>query len=524
LHNEILFFCRPAFVFFVKIAKNTYLCISLLEFMLKQQLHISQQQKLSPLQLQIIKLLELTAVELEDHIKKELEENPALEEGREADDNLEVEPDDETATKNEDTDFDFEDYFDDDDTPGYKLNANNYSADSEQNDMPVGAGVSFHEHLLEQLRLQQLSPDDRFLAEYIIGNIDDDGYLQRSPEDISDDILFQTSKSVEPQKILEILKIIQDFDPAGVGARNLQECLLLQIERRMKNEELRMKNDKEKILHSSFFILHSYFDEFSKRHYEKIIKKLNIDENIFKKSIVEITKLNPKPGNTWSDLWEKKTTEITPDFILENINGELVLSLFNGDIPELHINKTYSEMLQNFSESKNRSREAKDAVLFVKQKLDSAKNFIEAVKQRQNTLLATMNAIVRLQKDYFLTGDSAQLKPMVMRDVAEATGFDISTISRACSGRYVECDFGIFPLKHFFTEAAQTENGEEVSTREIKNILSEYINKENKKQPLTDDTLSAMLKEKGFIVARRTVAKYREQLGIPVARLRKSPL
>ena len=251
---------------------------------------------------------------------------------------------------------------------------------------------------------------------------------------------------------------------------------------------------------------------------------MNIDKDIFKKSIIEITKLNPKPGNAWSDLWERKTTEITPDFILENINGELILSLSNGNIPELRVNKNYSEMLQSFSENKNRSREAKDAVLFVKQKLDSAKWFIEAVKQRQNTLLTTMNAIVRLQKDYFLTGDSAELKPMIMKDVAEATGFDISTISRACNSRYVECDFGIFPLKYFFTEAAQTESGEEVSTREIKNILSEYIDKEDKKQPLTDDTLSAMLKEKGFIVARRTVAKYREQLGIPVARLRKNAL
>jgi len=480
--------------------------------MLKQQLQQSQQQKLSPLQLQVIKLLEVTSVELEDHIKKEIEENPALEEGREASDNFDSETDDETMTKNNDEGFDLEDYFDDDDTPDYKLNANNYSSENERNDVPVGAGVSFHEHLLNQLGLQQLSADDRFLAEYIIGNIDEDGYLQRSPENIADDILFQNSKTVEPQKILEILQIIQDFEPVGVGARNLQECLLLQIRRKEKNN---ITENVEKILSQCF-------EEFIKHHYEKIIKKLNIDEDILKKSIVEITKLNPKPGNAWSDFWEKKTTEITPDFILENINGELVLSLNNSNVPELRINKTYLEMLQSFSE--NRSREAKDAVLFVKQKLDSAKGFIEAVKQRQNTLLATMNAIVRLQKDYFLTGDSARLKPMVMKDVAEAAGFDISTISRVCNSRYVETDFGIFPLKHFFNEATRTENGEEISTREIKNILSEYIGKENKKQPLTDAALSVMLKEKGFIVARRTVAKYREQLGIPVARLRRMVL
>ncbi|GHT33598.1 RNA polymerase sigma-54 factor [Bacteroidia bacterium] len=474
---------------------------------------------MSPLQLQVVKLLGVTSIELEDVIRKEIEENPALEEGREEADDFEINADEtEEFGKNEDDVFNLEDYFgDDEDTPDYKLSVNNYSPDNERNEVPTSAAVSFHEHLLNQLGERTLSADDCFLAEYIIGNIDDDGYLKRSAEEMADDILFQTSKSVAPSKIADLIEIIQDFDPTGVGARNLQECLLLQINRKIKSRE--PKNDST--LRSSFSILHSCFDDFSKRHYDKIIKKLNISEEELKQAIAEITKLNPKPGNAWDNLWEKKTTEITPDFVVENINGELVLSLCGGDAPELRVNKTYSEMLQSFSESKKQSREAKDAVVFVKQKLDAAKWFIEAVKQRQNTLLTTMNAIVRLQKDYFLTSDGAQLKPMIMKDVADVAGFDISTISRVCSNRYVETDFGIFPLKHFFTEAAQTESGEEVSTREIKNLLAEYINNEDKRQPLTDDTLAAMLKTRGFITARRTVAKYRDQLGIPVARLRK---
>ena len=476
--------------------------------MLTQHLHQKTLQKLSPQQIQFIKLLEVPSVELEERVKKELEENPALEEGREIEENdLHTE---DFSEKNEDEDFSIEDYDSDDDIPDYKLSINNHSADSEQNNIPVSLGVSFHEHLIDQLRLQNLSSEDRFLAEYIIGNIDDEGYLKRTPEDVSDDILFQTSKQIEPEKIIEILEIIQEFDPAGVGARNLQECLLLQLKRKNENEFVDVA---EKVITECF-------DEFSKKHYDKILKKLNIDEETLKKAIAEITKLNPKPGNAWGNIWEKNMAEITPDFILENVDGELFLHLNNDNIPDLRVSKMYSSMMQKYA-NKNESGQTKEAAQFVKQKLDSAKWFIDAIKQRQMTLLTTMNAIIQFQKEYFLTGDDSLLKPMIMKDIATATGYDISTISRVSNSKYIETDFGIFPLKHFFTEAAQTNNGEEITTREIKNILAEQIANENKQRPFTDDELSEMLKKKGFTVARRTVAKYREQLNIPVARLRK---
>lgn len=476
--------------------------------MLKQYLQQKTLQKLSPQQIQLIKLLEVPSVEFEERIKKELEENPALEEGKEIEEN-ELNSED-SSEKNEDEDFSVEDYDSDDDIPDYKLNINNHSADNERNNIPVSLGISFHEHLIDQLRLQHLSSENRFLAEYIIGNIDDDGYLKRTPEDVCDDILFQTGKQIEPEKIVEILEIIQEFDPAGVGARNLQECLLLQLKRKNENEFV---DTAEKVIAECF-------DEFSKKHYDKIIKKLNIDEETLKKAIAEITKLNPKPGNAWGNIWEKNMAEITPDFILENVDGELFLHLNNDNIPDLRVSKMYSSMMQKYA-NKNESGQAKEAAQFVKQKLDSAKWFIDAIKQRQMTLLTTMNAIIQFQKEYFLTGDESLLKPMIMKDIAIATGYDISTISRVSNSKYIETDFGIFPLKHFFTEAAQTDSGEEITTKEIKNILADCIANENKQRPFTDDELSEMLKKKGFTVARRTVAKYREQLNIPVARLRK---
>jgi len=476
--------------------------------MLKQHLQQKIQQKLSPQQIQLIKLLEIPSVELEERVKKELEENPALEEGKEIEEN-DLNNED-FSEKNEEEDFSIEDYDSDDDIPDYKLNINNHSADNERNNIPVSFGISFHEHLIDQLGLQQLSSEDRFLAEYIIGNIDDEGYLKRTPEDVCDDILFQTGKLVKPEKIVDMLEIIQEFDPAGVGARNLQECLLLQLKRKAESEFVEIA---EKTITECF-------DEFSKKHYDKILKKLNIDEETLKKAIAEITKLNPKPGNSWGNIWEKNMAEITPDFILENIDGELFLRLNNDNIPDLRVNKMYSAMMQKYA-NKNESGQAKEAALFVKQKLDSAKWFIDAIKQRQITLLTTMNAIIQLQKEYFLTGDDSLLKPMIMKDIATATGYDISTISRVSNSKYIETDFGIFSVKHFFTEAAQTDSGEEITTREIKNILADYIANENEQHPFTDDELSEMLKKKGFTVARRTVAKYREQLNIPVARLRK---
>lgn len=484
--------------------------------MLGQHLQQKLQQRLSPQQIQLIKLLEVPTIELEERIKKELEENPALEEGSEETDienelNIDQEEDEE-FTENKDENFSLEDYFsDDEDTPDYKLSTNNYSKDDSKNEIPISAGTSFHEYLIDQLGLQNFSEEDRLLAEYIIGNIDDEGYLQRTCEEMCDDILFQTGKQFKLKKINNIISIIHDFEPAGVGARNLQECLILQINKKEQNEITVIAEN----------ILKNHFDEFTKRHYEKIIKKLDINDDIFKRAITEITKLNPKPGNSWGSFWEKNMDQITPDFILENTNGEFSLSLNNRNIPELRISSTYSNMLHEYSESKNQTKEAKDAVFFVKQKLDAAKWFVDAIKQRQTTLLTTMNAIIMFQKEYFLDGDESVLRPMIMKDIADMTGYDISTISRVSSSKYIQTDFGIFSLKHFFTEATQHDSGEEISTREIKNILSECISKENKQHPLTDDALSDILKQKGFSVARRTVTKYREQLNIPVARLRK---
>jgi RNA polymerase sigma-54 factor len=477
--------------------------------MQKQHLQQKLQQKLSPLQLQVIKLLETPSIELEDRVKKELEENPALEEDM---DFTEKDFDNsDTAEINDNENFSIDDYYNNEDSPEYDLNANNYSKDNEKDNIPVSAGLSFHEHLTNQLGLLHLSDNERFIAEYIIGNINNEGYLPRSPEEISDDIIFQTGQQIDAEEIVRILTLIQDFDPAGVAAKNLQECLLLQLNRKKQTESIC----------KAIEIVTNSFDDFAKKHFEKIRKKLAIDANTFKKTIGEITKLNPKPGNAWESIWEKNKDEITPDFILENSNGELHLSLNNGNIPELRINKEYNQMLQDFAKNKEQTKDAKDAVFFVKQKIDSAKNFIEAIKQRQTTLLATMNAILKIQKEYLQTGDETLLKPMIMKDVAEMTGYDISTISRVSNSKYIETNFGIFPLKHFFSEAAQTENGEEISTRKIKALLTDFIEKENKKQPLTDDTLAEMLNKEGFIIARRTIAKYREQMNIPVARLRK---
>ncbi len=477
--------------------------------MLKQQLHQKLQQKLSPHQIQLIKLLELPSVELEDRIKKELEENPALEEGKDTENfDLNDEDSNDFQQNNEIEDFSIEEYDTDDDIPDYKLNATNYSAENERHDIPVSLGISFHEHLIDQLRLHDFTEKEKFYAEYIIGNIDDEGYLERTPENICDDILFQTGENVDVAVMLEMLKRIQQFDPAGVGAQNLQECLLLQIERKKETDAVLLATT----------ILHDYFDEFTKKHYDKIIKKLGISEQLFKEAVTEITKLNPKPGNSWTDMWEKSMEQITPDFILENTNTSLLLRLNNQHIPDLRINNSYSYMLQKYANDKKTST---DALLFIKQKVDAAKWFIEAIKQRQITLLSVMNAIIDFQKEYFQTGDESRLKPMIMKDIAHKTGYDISTISRVSNSKYIETDFGIFPLKHFFSEASQTNAGEEISTREIKSILAACIENEDKQHPFTDDVLSDLLKQKGYSVARRTVAKYREQLNIPVARLRK---
>lgn len=459
----------------------------------------------------MIKLLEIPAIQLEQRIKKELEENPVLEEG--SDDPPDNDDLDNTEESSEQDEFSLEDYMEDDEIPTYRLNAQNYSKDDKQEDIPFSEGSSFREQLEAQLGLRNLTEEQEILGEHILGNIDDDGYLRRDLEAISDDLAFTYGMEASYEQIHEVLMIIQEFDPAGVGARNLQECLMLQMERNGLDNEI------ERIAYS---ILKFHFNEFTNKHYDKILQRLSISENTLKEALDAIVRLNPKPGGAYEDSQSKSFQQIVPDFLLEVRNGELELHLNSSNVPELKLNRTYTEMLESYNANKkSASKDDKDAVTFVKQKLDSAKWFIDAIRQRQNTLLLTMQAILEFQKEYFLDGEETAMRPMILKDIADMTNLDISTISRVVNSKYIQTHFGIFPLKYFFSEGLQTENGEEVSTREIKKILKDCINSENKQKPLTDDRLAAILQEKGYQIARRTVAKYREQLNLPVARLRK---
>lgn len=500
--------------------------------MLDQKLQQKLLQKLSPQQIQMIKLLEVPAMQLEQRIKKELEENPALEEGAEdevmqeeevqeedeetAEEQEEREQNDETDAgpeEREQDEFGLDDYLNDEDIPDYRLQVNNASRDDERREeIPFASGSSFHENLISQFNLRASTEREQLLGEYIIGNIDDDGYLRREVENMVDDLAFLQNITTDENELNEVLKIIQDLEPAGVGARDLRECLLLQIER---------KDQSSPSIRLATTVLRDFFDEFSKRHYEKIMSRLMISEEDMKGVIDEVLKLNPKPGDSVSDPYMKTAQHIIPDFILEQTDNALELSLNNRNIPELRINKDYSEMLQKYTRDKAAGKQNRDAILFVKQKLDAAKWFIDAMKQRQNTLLLTMNAILEYQKEYFTDGDETKLKPMILKDVAEMTGLDISTVSRVANSKYIQTHFGIFPLKFFFSEGMQTDTGDEVSTREIKRILQECLSNEDKRKPLTDEKLTEILQEKGYQIARRTVAKYREQLNIPVARMRK---
>jgi RNA polymerase sigma-54 factor len=482
--------------------------------MLKQRLQQKLLQKLSPQQIQMIKLLEIPAIQLEQRIKKEMEENPVLEEG-----NDEGEFSDQEETKEEQSgddqveEFSLEDYMQDDDIPNYRLNAQNFSTDEKREEIPFSLGNTFREQLKSQLGLRKLSGEQEVLAEYILGNIDDDGYLRRELEAIADDLAFSAGLETSYETLHEILMIIQELDPAGVGARSLQECLLLQIERKD------LGNPVTALARS---ILKSHFEEFTNKHYDKIIQRLNIKETALKSALEEILKLNPKPGGAMGDSQSKSFHHIVPDFILEENEGLLQLYLNSNNVPELRLSRTYSEMFESYNANKaSASKEEKDAITFVKQKLDSARWFIDAIRQRQNTMLLTMNAILEYQKAYFYEGDETRLRPMILKDIADMTNLDISTISRVVNSKYIQTHFGIYALKYFFSEGMQTDSGEEVSTREIKSILQDCINSEEKRKPLTDDRLMAILNEKGYQIARRTVAKYREQLGLPVARLRK---
>jgi RNA polymerase sigma-54 factor len=482
--------------------------------MLKQRLQQKLLQKLSPQQIQMIKLLEVPTLQIEQRIKKELEENPALEEGQEEDDiPSEAEEDQFEETDKDQEEFTLDDYIEEDDIPEYRLQAKNYSKDEEKrSEIPFSVGFSFHEHLESQLSLRDLTDKQKILGEYILGNIDEDGYLRRELINIVDDLAFLQNVETTESELEEVLKVIQDLEPAGVGARTLRESLMLQIEKR---DKLQFSSN---LAHT---ILDQYFEEFTKRHYDKIIARLGISENELKSAIEEILKLNPKPGGVYSDPFNKTAQPIIPDFILELSEDGFDLHLNSRNLPELRLSTAYSEMLQSYSKDKSQKKEMKDAVMFVKQKIDSAKWFIDAIKQRQNTLLLTMNAILQYQQDYFIDGDETKLKPMILKDVAEMTGLDISTISRVANSKFIQTHFGIFPLKFFFSEGLQTDSGEEVSTREIKRILQDCLENEQKRRPLTDERLTEILQEKGYQIARRTVAKYREQLNIPVARLRK---
>lgn len=492
--------------------------------MLKQRLQHKLLQKLSPQQIQLIKLLEVPTIELEQRIKEELEINPALEEGRGDDDDMlsvadSNSSDDDNDFKDKDKDkdeFTIDDYYDEDEmTPSYKLQANNFSKDDKHQEIPFSVGNSFQEHLESQLGLRDLSDRELNLSKYIIGNIDEDGYLRRELESIVDDLAFQNIQTTESE-LFHILTIVQDLDPAGVGARTLKECLLLQMDRKISetsdNEELKFARK----------ILKNHFIEFTKKHYQKIVERLNISEYDLKVVIDEIIKLNPKPGTAYSSNSVKMVQAITPDFLLEETDGQFILSMNSANLPDLHVSRTYSVMLDDLViKKKEKDKNQKETIKFVKQKVDSARWFIEAIKQRQETLLGTMEAILDYQREFFITGEETELKPMILKDIAELTGLDISTVSRVANSKYIQTPFGIYPLKFFFSEGMTTTEGEEVSTREIKQILKDCIENESKKRPLTDEKLALILKEKSYNIARRTVAKYREQLGIPVARLRK---
>lgn len=478
---------------------------------LKQQLTQKLEQRLSPQQIQLMKLLQVPTMELDQRIKQEIEENPALEEGT---DEVEDEYDNQEDEYDEDSDgnedFDLSDYLDDD-VAEYKTQTNNNSKDDEERIIPLSGEQSFQEKLTEQLHLLDLDDKQFMIADVLIGNLDESGYLNRDLEAIVDDLAFALNVDTTEQEVEEILFLIQELDPAGVGARNLQECLLLQIKRKQDGDIVRFTAKK---------ILENHFEEFTKKHYEKIAKKLEIEDEDLKEAIDEILRLNPKPGGSMRET-AKNYQQIIPDFMLFENDGRLELSINGRNAPDLKVSKDYESMLRSYAEGAKSSKADKEAVTFVRQKLDSAKWFIDAIKQRQQTLLLTMDAIRHYQEPYFLTGDETKLKPMILKDIADMVGLDISTISRVANSKYVQTNFGIYPLKYFFSESLSTDSGEEVSTREVKKILSDAIEGEDKRNPLTDEKLMELLNEKGYNIARRTVAKYREQLNLPVARMRK---
>ncbi len=489
--------------------------------MLKQKLTQKLQQRLSPQQIQLMKLLQVPTSSLEQRVKEELEVNPALDEGKDDDfekDEFDNKKDEEKSSEADDN-FDLSEYInDDDDIADYKLRTDSYRDPDENKSIPIPVIDTFHDHLHNQLGLLQINQREKKIAKQLIGSIDDDGYLRRDLVAIVDDLAFTQNVMTDLEELERILNLIQEFEPAGVGARSAQECLVNQIKRRIKLSKNTLVQQKDCLVAEK--ILSNYFEEFAKKHYSKLTRQLNISEEDLKGAIDEILKLNPKPGSGHAN-GTRVETYIIPDFILNNDNGELKLSLNSKNAPELKVNNDYVDMMRAYNKTKKKDRQQKEAILFIKQKIDSAKWFIDAIRQRQQTMLNTMQAILEYQYAYFLTGDEVRLKPMILKDIAEITGLDISTISRVAHSKYIQTEFGTFQLKSFFSESIQTESGEEVSTREVKKILKDLIEEENKRKPLSDQKLTDTLVGKGYNIARRTVAKYREQLNIPVARLRK---
>jgi len=500
-----------------------------------------QKLKITPQQIQVMKLLQVPTAMLEQRIQEELESNPALEdavdentqEEESTDDFQEKETEEQPENYEEDTyeepeyqdDTTLDDYIEDymnDDGPSYKTEISNYSADDEEKVIPISVESSFHEHLERQLGLLDLDEREEIIALQIIGSIDDDGYLRREIISLTDDLAFAQNVMAEEAEIMSILKMIQNFEPAGVGAQSLQECLLLQIERKVNAPDVDAVYSSESIenLKLAHKILTKSFDEFSKKHYDKLLRQFNLFKEDLRDIIGEVLKLNPKPGGAFSSGNILKKQYIIPDFIIENQMGELELALNSRNAPELRVNNHYKNLLENYSANK-KNKQNKEAAIFVKQKIEAARWFIDAIRQRQDTMMRTMYTIMQYQYDFFLTGDEKKLRPMILKDIAEITGLDISTVSRVASSKYVLTEYGTMSLKEFFSESLQTTSGEEVSTREVKKILTEIIEDENKRKPFSDEKLKTLLQDKGYNIARRTVAKYREQLSIPVARLRK---
>ena len=483
--------------------------------MLKQHLQFKLSQKLSPQQIQLMKLIQLPTQAFEQRLKQELEENPALEAGKEETNSFEDEFEEAYEGENDNEtinteDINIDDYLSDDEIPDYRTQTSNYSADDEEKSVPYAAGISFNQYLINQLNTFYLSDEEWAIAEFLVGSVDESGYIRRPVSDIMDDLAFTQNIYTDQKTIEKVLDIVQELDPPGVAARSLDECLLIQLKRKEPTPAIEL----------AVQILEKSFDHFTKKHYKKLLQKHNISEEELRDAILEIEKLNPKPGGSYSGN-SRIIEHIVPDFSIRIVDGELELSLNSRNAPELHVSREYSNMLAGYKNAKERSKSQKDAVLFIKQKLDAAKWFIDAIRQRQQTLYITMNAIMEYQKEYFLTGDERKLRPMILKDIADAIDMDVSTVSRVANSKYVDTPYGTRLIKDYFSEAMKNEAGEDVSTKEIKKILETVVGEESKRKPLTDDKLASILKEKGYPIARRTVAKYREQLGIPVARLRK---